>query len=112
MWPMKLWICLAVFLACGFAQAESDQTKGKNSLNSSQAAQRQKTKANCSRKVGPGRLIRPQAARRPKVRRAKALPVCKRHPKDPPKRWWSLTSSSRAPHIRRVNSAARGVNLT
>jgi hypothetical protein len=32
-WPMKLLICLAVFLTCGLAQAESDQSKEKNFLN-------------------------------------------------------------------------------
>jgi hypothetical protein len=30
---MKLLICLAVFLTCGLAQAESDQSKEKNFLN-------------------------------------------------------------------------------
>ena len=32
--PVKLTLCLALLLTCGFAQAESDQTNG-NSLNSS-----------------------------------------------------------------------------
>ena len=35
MQPMKLLICFAVLLTCGFAHAENDQTKGKNSVNSS-----------------------------------------------------------------------------
>ena len=87
MQPMKLLICFAVLLTCGFAHAENDQTKGKNSVNSSTGRTPPEDKGQLQPQGWTGPTNTGSGGAPAESPQGQSPPGMQARPKGPPKRW-------------------------